>query len=438
MQAAVGATGASQASAVVVSLRHARAVNCRDMLRAGVKAAIFVFLLMLMAAACTQPIATSTPTPEPSSAPTSTPTRAPTAGPTATAKPELTPTAILTRPPTTIPTPTATPTLQPTPTVTPTPNATPTPQPTPTPPLVPCSTPTPVLATTPATSGPLALVFDRSLPGGPITGFHVNMILYRFRVIGLHPGDAIQSLSLQLPYPPHSACRPDGSDGVVLSLFPWTLESGTHVVALELADGRRAEGTFEHVRTTPAGRPWPPCSPWLPSIEATLAWLSTPEGFCLIKFTDPADWPDPLCAPCPPAWEIWCNESAGPCDSVTDTRRDAKVLGQGHEICHGHQVWQILQAGLYKPGGNPTQPWLGTPQGRAFLLAVGLVLADTKSTGFYLPLDDLGERPVEDFANICSHWALASETVIGGIEGQEWVSNWHPALLRFVQEWLPK
>ena len=357
-----------------------------------------------------EPEPTPTPTPTPSPQPTTLPTRFPTRTP--------------------VPTAESSDVVAPAAEVSPTPRV---PAFTPSPPLLACDTPTPIPATTPATSGPLALVFDRSLPGGPITGTHVNMILYRFRITGLRPGDAIRSFSLQLPYPPYSACRPDGSDGVVLLLFPWALESGTHVVALELADGRRAEGTFEHVRTTPAGRPWPTCSPWLPRIEATLAWLSTPEGFCLIRFTDPADWPDPACAPCPPAWEIWCNEYGGPvepCDGGSD-RPNAELGFQGHEICHGHQVGQILDAGLYKPGGNPTGPWLGTPQGRAFLLAVDLVLADASSTGRTLPWSELGERAVEDFANICGKWAVGT----GG--GQDWLSNW-PPLLRFAQEWLPK
>ena len=387
---------------------------------------------MLMAAACTDLIATSSPTPERSSALAPTPTPPATSGPTVTPASEPTPTAILARAPgataiptrTPVPTPTPTPTLRPTPTPTSTPIATATPQPTPTPPLVPCSTPTPIPATTPATSGPLAIVFDRSLPGGPNTGTHVNMILYRFRIIGLNPGDAIQSFSLQLPYPPFSACRPDGSDGVVLSLFPWALESGTHVVSLELADGRRAESTFEHVRTTLDGRPWPPCSPWLPRSVEAFSRLPVPEGFCLIKL-DPSEFPDPACAPCPPSWEIWCVE---PCISSGD-HADADLRGDGHEYCHGHQVWQILNSGLYKPGGDPTRPWLDTLQGKAFLDAIDLVLADHRSMGTPLPWL-LGENPVEDFPNICRVWFLPE------ISDAEWLNN-SPPMLQFVTQWLP-
>lgn len=90
------------------------------------------------------------------------------------------------------------------------------------------------------------------------------------------------------------------------------------------------------------------------------------------------------------------------------------VYWTAHEACHAHQHRMILDARIPVTG---LEPWVGTPEGKAFMAAGGKISFPWNGS----------VSPVEDFANLCASWFLRRTDL----------QKHDPTMYKFAKEWLP-
>ena len=113
-----------------------------------------------------------------------------------------------------------------------------------------------------------------------------------------------------------------------------------------------------------------------------------------------------------------------------------------HEICHAHQHWTMIDAGLLDPG-LPRRPgqmlFELTPEGEAFFAAAGWQRegpmeysggAGDAPTGWKVP-DWAIHFPHEDYADVCALWyvdrdLLRTTAPLRYQFAQEWLAQWVP------------
>lgn len=159
------------------------------------------------------------------------------------------------------------------------------------------------------------------------------------------------------------------------------------------------------------------CSRWTPATAAILRVLPVPEGLTLVR--TPAERPADF-------------SGRGGASYSFQTRTVYFSFGAPfggeqasltHELCHAHQHWSALEAGLV------FGDWLITPEGEAFMVA-SAARADDGALPDPIAIDPWGSAPSEDFAQVCSLWFNPA------IYGTYFLDRW-PALREFAERWLP-
>jgi hypothetical protein len=159
---------------------------------------------------------------------------------------------------------------------------------------------------------------------------------------------------------------------------------------------------------TPATRD---CAAWPPEVAAVLQILPTPPGVCLIRGSDPSG----------------CGGTGACYFHATRTvlflfnpGRNTDFATLTHEVCHAHQHFLVLQAGL--PERPFDQNWYQTAQGKSFLAAD----LEPWLSGWVPP------NPLEDMADTCALWYIATHEQLAIL------NVFMPKRLHWAQEWLPK
>jgi hypothetical protein len=159
--------------------------------------------------------------------------------------------------------------------------------------------------------------------------------------------------------------------------------------------------------------PMPPprnCSEWPGEVAAVLQRLPTPQGLCLV--TDGS-------LSCPSGAAACYYPAVRIAVLVFDGSRTAELHAITHEVCHAHQHYVVLQAGLPQWPLEPS--WRQTPQGAAF--------PDPGSEPW--PTGWVPPSLLEDMAETCVAWYGTGFYERGILDRM-------PKHRRWAQEWLPR
>ena len=259
------------------------------------------------------------------------------------------------------------------------------------------------------------LVFIRRLEPGALPDAPPDQIAYLFRVTGIDL-DTLRPDSIQAPRGWGRGNPGLDSDVIVIYMSP-SVPSGNYNVAITLPDGRRVEVGFEHTGEGEFTEFTKECSPWPSFIAELLEVLPTPEGLCLVRFSEISQAPSPSCIGCyePLPREVWFSKPPP---------FGGELAALSHEACHAHQHWSTLEAGI------GYSSWLETPEGKAFAAASQQAISETGIRPDPIAFDPWGAAPMEDFAQVCNFWYNPD------IYGTDFFDRW-PQLREFARQWLP-
>jgi hypothetical protein len=196
---------------------------------------------------------------------------------------------------------------------------------------------------------------------------------------------------------------------------------------------------------TPKPLPTPPraeCAPWPVSMAELFAKLPLPDGLCLIRVPEFRG-----------EYEPWSRTIyLGPVFPGDPNPEVAEKTGLAHELCHAHQDWAIVQAGLPPMGPDDRngpryvlQYLLSTREGQEYMSVTGYRFlglggactnesvpacysVEVSKCEGYCNSTTPRMNPYEDNADFCSLWYARD---------RETLAQFYPRRVAWAKVWLP-